>query len=355
MDSKNHVGLLVALLLLFGPMIVEPVIAETLRVGTIERKPFSMKRGTGYIGYSIELWDDVATENALNYEVIEFETFPRLLDAVQRGHVDAAVANITVTAEREERLDFSHTIFDAGLQIMVPKVATSSRSMFSFLANSGLYALLGIALLVLFAVAHAIWFIERGRDGFRSTYLAGVWDGLWWATVTFTSVGYGDQTPKSTASRILAVLWMLFGVLLASLFVAKATEILVTDEIRGTINSFAELRGRNVGTMKGSTGEEYLRRNGVDPITFSTPAELYQSIDQGMTEAVVFDAPILHYYVLNEGKGKARMVGTVFNPESFAFALASGSEHLEAINKSLLKLQENGRMRALERQWFGAN
>jgi voltage-gated potassium channel len=39
-----------------------------------------------------------------------------------------------------------------------------------------------------------------------------VWDGIWWAVVTVTTVGYGDIYPHSVAARIVAMLVMLFGI-----------------------------------------------------------------------------------------------------------------------------------------------
>jgi voltage-gated potassium channel len=39
-----------------------------------------------------------------------------------------------------------------------------------------------------------------------------VWDGLWWAAQTVTTVGYGDDLPESAAGRVLAVLVMVLGV-----------------------------------------------------------------------------------------------------------------------------------------------
>jgi voltage-gated potassium channel Kch len=39
-----------------------------------------------------------------------------------------------------------------------------------------------------------------------------IWDGLWWAAQTVSTVGYGDLLPTSVAGRLLAVLTMMIGV-----------------------------------------------------------------------------------------------------------------------------------------------
>jgi voltage-gated potassium channel len=38
------------------------------------------------------------------------------------------------------------------------------------------------------------------------------WDGVWWAIVTVTTVGYGDITPKTDAGRVIAIVVMLSGI-----------------------------------------------------------------------------------------------------------------------------------------------
>ena len=56
-------------------------------------------------------------------------------------------------------------------------------------------------------------------------------DGIWWAVVTATSVGYGDLVPASSQGRVLATVLMLLGVgFMALLTAAIAAHIVDADE-----------------------------------------------------------------------------------------------------------------------------
>jgi voltage-gated potassium channel len=65
-----------------------------------------------------------------------------------------------------------------------------------------------------------------------------IWDGMWWAVQTVTTVGYGDVTPKYVSGRIVAVFVMLEGVaflaivtaLITSTFVQRASQLRPVDE-----------------------------------------------------------------------------------------------------------------------------
>ncbi len=52
-------------------------------------------------------------------------------------------------------------------------------------------------------------------------------EGIWWAWVTVTTVGYGDVVPTSTAGRIFASLLILMGICLVSLITANVSAYLL--------------------------------------------------------------------------------------------------------------------------------
>jgi voltage-gated potassium channel len=56
------------------------------------------------------------------------------------------------------------------------------------------------------------------------------WDGIWWAVVTVTTVGYGDLYPHTVAGRLIAMALMLVGIGFLSVLTATvATRFIQTD------------------------------------------------------------------------------------------------------------------------------
>ena len=56
------------------------------------------------------------------------------------------------------------------------------------------------------------------------------WDGIWWALVTVTTVGYGDIAPKSVGGQVVAVFVMLFGIAFLSVLTATIATRFVNAE-----------------------------------------------------------------------------------------------------------------------------
>ena len=54
-----------------------------------------------------------------------------------------------------------------------------------------------------------------------------VGEGLWWALVTLTTVGYGDVVPHTIGGRLMGIGLMLSGVVMLSLLTATVASIFI--------------------------------------------------------------------------------------------------------------------------------
>ena len=109
-------------------------------------------------------------------------------------------------------MDFSHSIYDSGLQIIVPD-KKGGPSLFKLVWQSGALQLMAGAIVALLVMAHILWFFERAtpndrHDYFRDDYLGGIWDAFWWAFVVMTMGGFESEVPASKVSRMLAIVWI---------------------------------------------------------------------------------------------------------------------------------------------------
>lgn len=93
---------------------------QVLRVGTEPAfPPFEFQApGGGLQGFDIDLMQAIAQVEGLR---VEFQSLPfdGLIPALQARTVDAAISSMTITAERQQTVDFSRPYFKAGLAIAV--------------------------------------------------------------------------------------------------------------------------------------------------------------------------------------------------------------------------------------------
>jgi voltage-gated potassium channel len=75
--------------------------------------------------------------------------------------------------------------------------------------------LLVLLLVISLVLGLAIVPFER-KVGNITTY----WDGIWWATSTITTVGYGDKVPVTDAGKVIGIMLLLLGAFMFSIIVA---------------------------------------------------------------------------------------------------------------------------------------
>ena len=108
------------------------------------------------------------------------------------------------------------------LFVMLILLVHSSRTVRRLLATNHLGATLAVAAAVVVMGGVIIAALEPG--------ITSAWDGIWWAWVTVTTVGYGDIVPRTPEGRAFGSLLILFGIALFSLLTANFAAFLISRE-----------------------------------------------------------------------------------------------------------------------------
>jgi voltage-gated potassium channel len=90
------------------------------------------------------------------------------------------------------------------------------------------FALRLVALLTLVTVVVA----GAAQATFDQDEFGSVWDGIWWAVVTVTTVGYGDLYPKDVEGRLIGIALMLVGIGFLSVLTASVASYFVSTDSR---------------------------------------------------------------------------------------------------------------------------
>lgn len=326
---------------------VDIVAPTTLVVATRQVPPFSMLNENGqWEGISIDLLREVKVEleSQVGHSIdLDFRTMTltEMLDAVEAKDVDIAVAALTVNFEREKRMDFTHPYYTSGLGIAVgarQRVSGWSGIVDALFSRTFLRIVVGLFGAV-FASAVAIYLFERKRnpEQFDKGWVKGTAAGMWWAAVTLTTVGYGDKVPRTLGGRLIGLVWMFAGLFIISGFTAAVTSTLTITQLRARIEGPGDLARYRVATVDGATSAEYLRSRHINAASHDDVQAAVSSLVAGECDAVVYDAPMLKHEVFQHHSGEAFVLPAVFEKQSYAFALASGSDLREVINQVVLR------------------
>ena len=319
-------------------------VARELVVGTKEAPPFAIKDEQGnWSGISIDLWRQIADRLKLRYRFVDVVSVTALLENLESGNFDVAVAAITVTPARQNLVDFSVPYFHTGIGVAVQANRITGwgpviRSIASFSFLQAAMGLLGLA----FLAGALIWFFERRtNEGFGGGMARGISSGVWWSTNTMTQRASGGAAPATLPGRIVAIVWMVVSVIAIAVFIAGITSALTTKRLHGAVNNFADLSAVRVGVVRGTSTEEALSRMRIKYRTVVSPKDGFEALQDGTIDALAYDRPILAWMIRQDGSSSIELADVTFEPQSYAIALPNDSALRKPINVALLEAQES--------------
>lgn len=331
---------------------------RTVTVAVHPLTPFVMQTGEELTGFTVEVWEEIADRLDWETTYLDVGTVRGQLAAVADKRANVAGGAISLTSEREQSFDFSQPTLDAGMQIMVPthsveptnpSLSSFTRLVFSKMVLGWIIAALVISVLP----AHILWLIERRHDNgaVSRKYFPGIFQAFGWGVGSL--VGAGGAAPRQWMARTMAIIWGFVGIVFVSFYTANLTATLTLAKLEAQINGPADLYQKSVCTVADTTSASFLRTMGIDATAMEVVEDCYHALLEEGYDAVVYDAPVLRYFVAHQGDGAALMTGPVFQEDDYGFVFPIGSELRKPVNKTLLAMREDGALGLIEQKWFG--
>lgn len=270
-------------------------------------------------------------------------------------------------------------VWDLSVLYRSRSTRTAETMLASFFSPSSIN-ILCMTVLCVVAAGHAIWIAERksNADEFPDQYIDGIDDGIWWAAVTVTTVGYGDKAPSTPFGRVIGIVWMFSGLFVCSIFMASVSAALTVRELETRhVASLRDVAGQRVCTYP-VLAREMLA---TEPVTaVSAPGGVVECgalLERGKVDAILMDRPIVEYYCRGEAWCRKKYaISLPLSRMMVAFALPEGSEGFRAgfndaagtnrsraraaavlgdeLNVEMIRMYDRGALDDYAAEWFDA-
>lgn len=295
----------------------------------------------------------------LNWNYVEYP-LGSLLETItkkdQPNLADVGISCTSVTAEREELIDFSHSFNETYTAIAVRQTTLWS-AIKGFLLSphviNAILIILGAAVLI----GGIFYLLEHGKNKkiFSSnTILGRILEPVIVGLMFITSGPIRFYRFKTLTARVLSAILTLSSTFLIAAITAVLASSFTLKAMTTEIRSLDDLRNLEVGALNASTSSAFLTHKLIRHQTRPDLDTLIRELDSGELDAIVSDAAFLTYRI-NQGKQQGEFKSLTvlpyeLEPQNYAFILQQNSPLREGINRALLteRVQQDYRDKLVE-------
>nr|AST36240.1 putative ionotropic glutamate receptor iGluR2 [Hedya nubiferana] len=376
--------------------IVEILQNKTLIVTTILSAPYCMRKEaseklTGnaqFEGYAIDLIHEISKILGFNYTFKlapdgrygsfnrESKEWDGMIRELLEQRADVAIADLTITYDREQVVDFTMPFMNLGISVLYRKPIKQPPNLFSFLSPLSLdvwiymaTAYLGVSVL-LFILARFTpyeWHQTRSPDGEKMENIFSLANCLWFAIGSLMQQSC-DFLPKAVSTRMVAGMWWFFTLIMISSYTANLAAFLTVERMDSPIESAEDLAKQTkikYGALKGGSTAAFFRDSNFStyqrmwsfmesarPSVFATSnKEGEERVMRGKgAYAYLMESTTIEYVV--ERNCDLTQVGGMLDSKGYGIAMPPNSPYRTAISGAVLKLQEEGKLHILKTKWW---
>ena len=334
-----------------------PLQANQLKVGISGSAPFVIKNGDQLSGISLNIWRRVAEDNNLSYELVEQPSPKAGIEAVDDGEIDVLVGPISITSRRLAMpgIDFTQPYYLGKSGVLLPMRPPSILSRVQVFFGWAVISSVLVLISVLLVVGSLIWLAERrtNSEQFPAKPVPGIANGMWFALVTLTTVGYGDKAPITRIGRSLTSVWMVTSLIAVSSLtasLASALTLFLSGNTSNSITDPAQLSGQRAAVLEGTSGEELAQDKNMRVVPSQSLGEAIEKVLTNQAEVVIFDRPAIRYHLKNNPELAVQLAPFTLAEQTYGFAFRTGDPLRTPLILSILKLRRSGAVEAISKR-----
>ncbi|XP_063534432.1 glutamate receptor ionotropic, kainate 2 isoform X2 [Cydia strobilella] len=378
--------------------IVEILQNKTLIVTTILSSPYCMRKEaseklTGnaqFEGYAIDLIHEISKILGFNYTFKlapdgrygsfnrETKEWDGMIRELLEQRADVAIADLTITYDREQVVDFTMPFMNLGISVLYRKPIKQPPNLFSFLSPLSLdvwiymaTAYLGVSVLLFILARFSPYEWDSPRNCLDEPQVLEnqftLLNSLWFTIGSLMQQG-SDIAPKAVSTRMVAGMWWFFTLIMISSYTANLAAFLTVERMDSPIESAEDLAKQTkikYGALKGGSTAAFFRDSNFStyqrmwsfmesarPSVFAiTNKEGEERVMRGKgAYAYLMESTTIEYVV--ERNCDLTQVGGMLDSKGYGIAMPPNSPYRTAISGAVLKLQEEGKLHILKTKWW---
>ena len=336
--------------------------SSPLNVAVAECPPFVIFEDGQYSGLAVYLWEQVGREMGLDWTYTEYQ-LGSLLEVIKNTNSaelpDVGISCTSVTAEREELIDFSHSFHETYTAIAVRETTLWS-AVTGFFSSPRVIKIILIILGIAALIGAVFYLLEHriNKKLFSTTTGFGrLLEPIIIGLMFLTNGPIRFYRFKTLSARVLSTILTLS----STFFIASITAVLASSftlkAMQTDVRTLDDLRSLHVGALAASTSSAFLSANGIRHQTRPDLDTLVNDLDAGELDAIVSDAAFLQYRI-NRGKQQGQFKSLTVLPyeleaQNYAFILVEDSPLREGINRALLTVRMEPEWRDKNLEYLG--
>uniref|UniRef100_A0A0K8T954 Glutamate receptor, ionotropic kainate 2 n=1 Tax=Lygus hesperus TaxID=30085 RepID=A0A0K8T954_LYGHE len=368
------------------------LIALTHPYGMLKEDSRQLMGNDRFEGFGIDLIHELSLMSGFNYtfrvqedkssgspKTLENGTrvWSGMIGEVLAGRADLAIADMTITRERERDVDFTMPFMNLGISILYRKPMAAPPSLFSFLSPFS-YEVWGYILSAYLGVSFLLFVMARispyewtnpypcNQDPTELETQFSLSNSLWFTTGSILQQG-SDVAPISVSTRMVAAIWWFFTLIMVSSYTANLAAFLTIEQkiepftdVEGLANSDGAIK---YGAKKGGATANFFRDSNepvfqkmwafmeANPDCMPTSNEAgVMRVQENTDYAFLMESASIEYE--QERKCELTMVGDLLDSKGYGIAMRQNSSYRNVLSRNVIRLQEKGKLTQLRDKWW---